>query len=161
MRLRLFGPVDEKMLRKTAKFVGNYLDNSEFTKVIVEICSPGGDPDIALAILGYLKQLPRIETRVYGQCFSAATMLFAAGETRKVHQWAMVMVHESSDRVAGNASTIKYHARSMEKMELHWNTALHTLTGTEVKVWEKLNERDTYLNADECLKLNLATEIFT
>ena len=48
----------------------------------------------------------------------------------------------------------------MERNEAHWNAIMQELTGTDAKVWEKLNERDTYLTAEESLKLNLATEIF-
>jgi ATP-dependent protease ClpP protease subunit len=153
--LHLTGSVNKKMLQA----VIDYLEHGP-EHICVRLTSHGGDPDIALAIAGLLKQCPNAITEIYGQCHSAATLIFAAGSKRRMQKWAWVMVHEGSEEVAGNASSIKAHAKQMERNETHWNSIMAELTGTDAKVWEKLNERDTYLNADECLKLNLATEIF-
>lgn len=150
--LHLTGSVGKKMLLQT-------IDALEAGVDVVRITSHGGDPDIALAIAGLIAQHD-ITTEVYGQCYSAATLIFAAGRRRRMQKWAWIMVHEGSEDVDGNASSIKAHAKHMERSEQHWNAIMQELTGTEAKVWEKLNERDTYLNADEALKLNLATEIF-
>lgn len=152
MTLHLTGSVNKKMLRCVIEGL-----ETEVRKI--RITSHGGDPDIALAIAGLLAQRD-ITTEIYGQCYSAATLIFAAGKRRRMQKWAWVMVHEGSEAVDGNASSIKAHAKHMERSENHWNFIMHELTGTEAKVWEKLNEKDTYLSAEECLKLNLATEIF-
>lgn len=154
MILHLTGSVNKKMLLQFVEAIecGESIE-------AVRITSHGGDPDIALAIAGLIAEYG-LNTEVYGQCYSAATLMFAAGKHRRMQRWAWIMVHEGSEAVDGNASSIKAHARHMERNELHWNSIMYELTGTEIKVWEKLNERDTYLTADECLKLNLATEIF-
>lgn len=152
MILHLTGSVNKKMLREA-------IEAFEGDVGVVRITSHGGDPDIALAIAGLVAQ-HNIVTEVYGQCYSAATLIFAAGKRRRVQKWAWIMVHEGAETVDGNASSIKAHAKHMERSENHWNSIMQELTGTEAKVWEKMNERDTYLNAEECLKLNLATEIF-
>jgi ATP-dependent protease ClpP protease subunit len=129
--------------------------------IVVRITSEGGDSDIALAMAGLLQSSGKtVITEVYGQCYSAATLIFAAGHTRRMHRWAWIMVHEGSESVEGNASFIKNHAKQMERSENKWNLIMEECTGTESKVWEKLNEKDTYLDATEALKLNLATEIF-
>lgn len=128
---------------------------------IVRITSDGGDADIGIAIAGLISTYDKpIITEVYGRCYSAATLIFAAGAQRRMQRWAWCMVHEASDNVEGTASRLKHAAKDMERNEQHWNAIMQELTGTEYKVWEKLNEKDTYLNADECLKLKLATEIF-
>lgn len=152
MMLHLTGSVNKKMLLQTIEALEAGVD-------VVRITSHGGDPDIALAIAGMIAQHD-ITTEVYGQCYSAATLIFAAGKRRRMQRWAWIMVHEGSEAVDGNASSIKAHAKHMERSEQHWNAIMQELTGTEAKVWEKLNERDTYLNADEALRLNLATEVF-
>lgn len=152
MNLHLTGSVNKKMLHCVIEALNDGIE-------VVRITSHGGDPDIALAIAGILAQ-ENVTTEVYGQCYSAATLIFAAGKRRRMQKWAWIMVHEGSEAVDGNASSIKAHAKHMERNEAHWNGIMQELTGTEAKVWEKLNERDTYLSADECLKLNLATEIF-
>lgn len=70
------------------------------------------------------------------------------------------MTHESSTTASGTATYLKNVAKQMERGETHWNSLLQELVGTDAKTWEKLSEKDTYLSADECLKLNLATETF-
>jgi ATP-dependent protease ClpP protease subunit len=155
--MHLIGSVNKSMLHDVVEA----LEFADSKSVVVRITSHGGDPDIALAIAGLLKTYPgKVTTEVYGQCYSAATLIFAAGAKRRMQKYAWVMVHEGSEDVSGNASSIKHYAKNMERSEAHWNGILQELTGTEAKVWEKLNEKDTYLNAEECLKLNLATEIF-
>lgn len=158
--LHLMGAVGPKMLRAAVEG----LEAWRFYGVknpIVRITSDGGDADIGIAIAGLINtyELP-ITTEVYGRCYSAATLIFAAGTKRRMQKWAWCMVHEASDSVEGTASRLKHAAKDMERNEQHWNSIMQELTGTEYRVWEKLNEKDTYLNADECLKLNLATEIF-
>lgn len=150
--VHLVGSVNKKML-------GEVIEALEQDAGVFRITSHGGDPDIALAIAGLLKEA-EVTTEVYGQCYSAATLIFAAGKRRRMQKWAWVMVHEASETVDGNASSIKAHAKHMERNELHWNRIMEELTGTDAKLWEKLNERDTFLTAEECLRLNLATEIF-
>lgn len=153
--VHLVGSVNKKMLRSVIEAL-----NSVDSHVTVRITSSGGDPDIALAIAGLLEARGNVVTEVYGQCYSAATLIFAAGTRRRMHRWAWIMVHEGSEAVDGTATALKHTAKHMERSELHWNSIMAERTGTDAKVWEKLNERDTYLNAEEALKLNLATEIF-
>jgi ATP-dependent Clp protease, protease subunit len=156
MILHLTGTVNKKMLLQVIEFLQ---DNPG--DVIVRITSHGGDADVALAIAGLLvNHTGFVTTEIYGQCFSAATIIFAVGSIRRMQKYAWVMVHEGSQGVTGTASAIKYTAKQMERSETNWNAILQERTGTEIKAWEKLNERDTYLTADECLKLNLATETF-
>jgi ATP-dependent protease ClpP protease subunit len=158
MIVHLIGEVNSKMLRKAIAA----LDEAKAADdvLVVRITSHGGDPDIALAIAGLLRSSPRATiTEVYGQCYSAATLIFASCPIRRMQKWSFCMVHEASETVGGNASSIKHAAKHMERTEGHWNAIMAELTGTDAKVWEKLNEKDTYLNADECLRLSLATEI--
>lgn len=156
MILHLVGSINKHRLLELAHFLQ---DNSN--AVIVRITSEGGDPDIGLAMAGLIKSWPgHVTTEVYGQCWSAATLIFAAGAVRRMQSFSWIMLHEGSEAVEGTASAVKACAKQMERNEAHWNAIMQQLTGTDIKVWEKLNERDTYLTADECLKLNLATEIF-
>lgn len=156
MIVHLTGSVGKKMLREVIEALQECPGD-----ITVRITSHGGDADIALAIAGLLKaHTGFVTTEIYGQCYSAATLIFAEGHVRRMQKYAWVMVHEGSQGVEGNASTIKFAAKQMERAEAHWNAILQDRTGIEIKVWEKLNERDTYLSADECLKLNLATETF-
>jgi ATP-dependent protease ClpP protease subunit len=150
----LVGSVNKHMLRDLL----DGLADAAGEPVTVRITSHGGSPDIALAIAGHIRAYGA-DTEVYGQCYSAATLIFAAGISRRMQKWTWVMVHESSELVDGNATALKQAAKNMQKQEDHWNSIMQELTGTDAKIWEKMS-LDTYLTADECLKLGLATEIF-
>lgn len=152
----LIGDIEEQSLVDIAHF----LSQAKGKEVCVNISSSGGSLDVALAIVGMLKSYHgTVHTRVFGYCFSSAVLIFATGTTRKMSKYGWVMVHESSDKVKGNAGTVRNFAKNMDKQETAWNQHMQEFTGTDAKVWEKLSEKDTYLNADECVKLNLATEI--
>lgn len=155
--MHIQGSVDKDMLAEVVEV----LHAAAGCPITLRITSEGGDPDMALAIVGLLRAYEApVTTEVYGCCYSAAVGIFAAGAVRRMSKYAWCMVHEGSEEVEGNASSIKQRAKQMERDESHWNSIMQEFTGTDAKVWEKLNERDTYLTADECLKLNLATEIF-
>ena len=156
--MHLYGSVNKAMLEQVIDTLEGIDANEPIT---VRISSHGGDPDIALAIAGLLESHKGIVvTEIYGLCYSAATLIFAVGSKRRMHKYAWAMIHEGSETIEGTATTLRHAAKHLERNEAHWNTIMQERTGTEAKVWEKLNEKDTYLNAEECLKLNLATEIF-
>ncbi len=69
------------------------------------------------------------------------------------------MVHESECVVDGNSTEMKKQAKQMEKDEKFWCDALAGLTGTDSKTWLNLHEKETYLQPQEALELNLATEL--
>ena len=96
--VHLTGSVNKKMLLQVIEALQDGVS-------LVRITSHGGDPDVALAIAGLLAQ-HEITTEVYGECCSAATLIFAAGAHRRMQKWAWVMVHEGSEAVEGNASYI-------------------------------------------------------
>jgi ATP-dependent protease ClpP protease subunit len=157
--LHLVGTVNKKMVIAVEEFLRLAILKDK--TVTIRITSGGGDPDMALAIVGLMRAYPgQVDTEIYGQCYSAAVLIFAAGSHRSMSKYAWCMVHEGSEEIEGNASSIKHCAKQMERDEAAWNAILEEFTGTDRKTWEKLTERDTYLNAEECRKLNLCTEIF-
>lgn len=157
MTYHAIGSVDNDMLRGVIEC----LDDCYGEPLLFRITSDGGDPDIALAIVSLLKNYPgQVTTEIHGCCYSAAVLIFAAGAQRRISKYSWVLVHEASETIEGNATTIKLCAKQMERDETTCNNIMEQFTGTSSKVWEKMSERDTYLNADECLKLNLATEVF-
>jgi ATP-dependent protease ClpP protease subunit len=152
------GGIDEDLLRRFYKFTKNLTDKDTAT---ITISSHGGDPDVALAIFGIIQARPSIKwhTIVYGYAYSAAVLLFAAGTKRTFSKYAFAMVHETREKVKGESSSIMRYAKHMERSEQHWNRILEQQTGTPLSIWEKLAEKTTYINAEDSLKLGLATEV--
>lgn len=126
----------------------------------INICSGGGDAKIGLAIAGLIKSCEQpVETYAFGTIESAAVLIFAAGSARKMSRLAWAMVHETSMTYEGNSSSMVSAAQQMEREDRHWNKFMEEFTGTPEYKWAELDEAETYLTAEECLKLNLATEL--
>lgn len=155
--MHLTGSVDVEMLIKVIEG----LESAKGKAVVVRITSGGGEPDIAKAIAGLLVSYKgQVTTEVYGHCESAATLIFAAGAQRRMQRYAWAMVHQTSETIDGTIDQLRNAIKNTVRTEAHWNQIMAERTGTSIEVWNKLDRRDSYLNADECLSLNLATEIF-
>lgn len=160
--IRLVGPITAPMTRRFLAAM-DVLENTSDELIIVQIFSEGGDAHAGLAISGRIKNSTVVvDTIIYGTAQSAATLIFAAGRNRHISKLAWVMVHESSDEPGGavNSSQMKSQAKQMEREDQHWNRFMEEFTGTPAATWGKLDEKETYLNAEQCLELKLATHIF-
>lgn len=74
----------------------------------VHINSPGGSVDEGLAIYAYLADDPRkIVTVVDGMAASIASVVFMAGDTRKINEAATIMVHKPWTVAAGNDAELR------------------------------------------------------
>jgi ATP-dependent protease ClpP protease subunit len=150
------GSINNKLVKRFAHFVLQ-LDSEDEMRVVIN--SQGGDENCGRAIAAMIRGWPKSLTVGYGDIYSAAVAIFAAGTRRQLSKYAMVMVHESSSAVDGNSSAIKSTAKQMEEDEKFWCKMLEDFTGTDSKTWMKLHEDETYLKPEDALKLNLATEI--
>lgn len=155
----LVGRVNNKMLRHMLEELQDAV-NIGAGDYSITICSTGGDAKIGLAIAGLIKtiDLP-VTTYAFGTIESAAVLIFAAGGTRRMSRMAWAMIHESSAEHDGNSSSMVSAAQQMEREDRHWNKFMEEFTGTPEYEWAKLDEAETYLDAEECLKLKLATEL--
>lgn len=154
------GSINNKRVHELHTFLA---EASRSNTIEVLINSPGGDESCGRALAGLIMRERstgrRINTLGFGDIQSAAVIVFAAGEKRKLSKFATVMVHESSQEGGGNSSFFKKTAKQMESDEKFWCELLQQLTGTDSKVWLKLHEDETYLRPEDALKLNLATEL--
>lgn len=157
-----FGPITLKSARKFANFIDALEeDEIEVTEVVVRIFSGGGDSDAALAIVGLMKARPDIRwiTEAYGCAESAASLLFAAGDERRMSHAAWIMTHPGKfTRADSTAKELLDYAHYLAKYEDHWAYLMARYTGTGVEVWESHTEE--YFDANQCLSMGLATEIF-
>ncbi len=161
--IRLVGPISAPMTRRFLAAMDILENEHDCLPISVQIFSDGGEAHAGLAIAGRIKSsVADVDTTVYGTAQSAATLIFAAGRYRHMSKLAWVMVHESSDEPDGavNSSRMKSQAKQLEREDQHWNKFMEEFTGTPAATWGKLDEKETYLNAEQCLELKLATHIF-
>lgn len=130
--------------------------------ITIRIHSEGGSVYEALAILGRMEKSPcNITTEGFGAIMSAATLILAAGDKRRMSRLGWFMYHESSYGVEGRHSSMKDAVAQAEKEELQWAKVMAEYTGKPESYWNKLGKRkDVYLTAEQLLELGVIDEIF-
>jgi len=128
----------------------------------IELNSAGGSALDAIAFLGRIRRSTcDVNVTVYGFCGSAAVLVLAACDLRRMTKESWVMVHEDMGSYKNiKTSDLEAQARTARLLEDQWSQLLEELTGTKKETWLYLHENgDTYLTPEECLKLGLIQEI--
>lgn len=127
----------------------------------ITICSQGGSAPMALAMVSLMQAFPHdIETVAYGVVESAATLILAAGDSRKISSACTFMHHEDSGELAGTASTLEDYARKLKMQDRLWNEKMEEFTKKDAAWWyEQAHRRDTTFSAKELLTFGVVDEI--
>lgn len=130
--------------------------------IIIRIHSPGGYVYDALAIVGRLKASPcKIITEGFGQIMSAATLILASGDKRRVSQFSWFMWHEMSYNAKGRHSDIKDAVVQAEREGFVWCYWMSRFSKQDMKFWKKLGTRkDSYITPKELKGLGVVDEVF-
>lgn len=132
-------------------------------KITIRINSPGGYVYDALAIVGRIKKSKcQIITEGYGKVMSAATLILAAGNKRKVSELCWFMWHEASyELIEGRHSEHKAVVKQEEREHLQWAKWMAYFTKKSKKFWLTQGIHiDAYFDAKELVKLGVADELF-
>ena len=163
MIIKLIGSIDEDMLKFFIKCVNILVNSKGLNKIQVLIHSGGGEALVGIAIVEYMRlfqeQGIEFETVALGDCSSAATVILASGNIRKMTKESWVMVHEDQGDVAGNVTEMEVEIRQKRRLEDQWTRIFEDATRTDWRAWERMNKSTTYLSADECLFLGLIDEV--
>ena len=126
----------------------------------VEINSPGGDAFAGLAIYNMLRSSGKtINMRVMGVAASAASLIAMAGDTIAMPSNTFMMIHNPYWGVQGNASELRESADALEKIQASLTATYVAKTGMDIAEMEAMLSKDTWLTADECLKMGFCTEV--
>lgn len=138
------------------------LERDSRKAITIKINSPGGSVYEALAIVGRITSSPcRIITEGYGCIMSAATLILACGNKRRMSQYATFMFHASSYRVDGNHDSIMQEVAQMEREESQWAEWMGQLTNLSSEEWRKKSKnKNYYLTAEECEDHGIVDEVF-
>lgn len=125
----------------------------------VEISSEGGYGYDGLAFYGKIRSCPvPVHGVAHGKIQSAATLVFAACDTRAASEEVWFMVHDSADKSKGNVGTIQSKAEQMEREELQWAEILSGRTKTDSIVWREMSRKTIYFTTERAQKLGLVTK---
>ena len=161
--MEMFGMSDTSI---SAKDVSEFLDdNKEATEIVVKINSCGGDVQEGWAINDLLTTSgKKITTVGEGKVYSIATIIFLAGDTRKMLKNADGLIH--NPYIPPYSLADKYEsddltkiAEGLQQEEAKILDYYVERTGTdEDKISEYMKE-DTKLSAEDMMSLGFATEI--
>ena len=153
---------------------GNFIAVDEFLKdldelagkdnITVHINSVGGDFYAGLAIYNRLRNLSaNITTINDGLAASAGSIIFMAGNTRKMHAGSNLMVHGVLGFFYGyyNVGDLR---TSIKELEAHNKAAIAAYveaTGLDAEVVKAAMSKDTYMVGQEAVDLGWADEVIT
>lgn len=129
--------------------------------ITIRINSEGGEVTDALAIIGRIKiSKCRIIVEAYGACQSAATLILASGDKRRVSPYCLFMHHESSYDVEGRHSHILAEVKEMERQEDLWAKWMSEFSSKSVEFYkETAKYTDKYFTPEELLEFGIVDEI--
>jgi ATP-dependent protease ClpP protease subunit len=139
------------------------LENESRKGVTIRLNSLGGSVYEALAIVGRINASPcKITIEGYGAIMSAATLILAAGDKRKLSHLAWFMHHEASvDAGEMRAAQLDAFTKQLKREEKQWAKAMAEYTNRDAKFWlTKGTHIDAYFDANELLKLGVIDEVF-
>jgi len=129
--------------------------------ITLRINSEGGCVYDALAIAGRIrKSKAHIVTEGYGCVMSAATIILAAGKTRKMSAIAWYMYHEASYEVEGRHSAVKAFVKQAEREEKKWAETMARFSDMDEEFWrEKGIAIDAYFTPEQLMEYGAIDEI--
>lgn len=159
-KLYIIGSIDEESFAKFSEELAE-IERKSRRVVEVEMNSFGGCGMDALAFYDRIKASKcEINITVYGYVASAAVLVFAACNQRRMGANSWMMVHEDEDTLKNvRTSTVKRQGRQMDRFEEQWCHLLAINSKINSLVWRKYHAEETYLDAQECLSLGIATKI--
>jgi|SRR5690606_5487669 len=126
--------------------------------------SPGGSVFDGFALFDKLRSLSarghRIVTECHGMAASMASILMQAGDRRVMGPESFQMLHEVSTGAIGKASELADTAKLAERLTAR-AADIYARRGTlsAAEFLERMERRDYWLEATECLELGLVDEI--
>lgn len=152
-----WGIVSLKTVQKELKDLGGA---DAFDEIMLRIKSPGGDVHEGFAIYNYIRSLGKPITCIAdGRVASIATVIFLAGDVRKVYDTTDFMIHNPWTWAAGNADQLEETAEELRKIEDQILDLYVARTGSDRETIKALMQDDKSMPIDQVLELKFATEI--
>ena len=153
---------------------GNFIAQDEFLKdlselegkdeVTVHINSVGGDMYAGIAIYNRLKGLAAHVTTINdGLAASAGSLIFMAGDDRKMHTGSNLMIHGAAGFLYGyyQVQDLRDAAKQMEAHNKAGVNIYAERTGRDKSEINALVEAETWMTGDEAVTEGFATETIT
>lgn len=145
------------------KDISNQLtNNKEADTLIIHINSMGGDVYEGFAMHDVIRATgKKIVTQAEGLVASIATVVFLAGDERRITENSQLMIHNPWGIAGGNADDVQKYADQLRKEEDRMAAFYSAKTGQTVDDLKAMMNEETYMNADEAISKGFATEKVT
>ncbi len=144
------------------RFLRDLDDLKDKKNITVHINSVGGDLYGGIAIYNRLKALPGNVTTVNdGLAASAGSIIFQAGNTRKVHAGSNIMIHQAMGFLYGYYQT-KDLKEAIKQLDAGNKAAVNVYaeaSGREPESMKAMLDRETWLTGQEAVDAGLADEV--
>lgn len=128
--------------------------------ITVRLNSPGGDYFDGVAIMNALLAHPAYVTvKVDGLAASIASVICLAGDKVVMGPGSKQMVHNASTMAWGNAAEMRCTADLLDQVSAGIAQAYADRSGGDVADWQTRMDAETWLDADECVRLGLADQV--
>lgn len=129
-------------------------------ELAVSISSAGGDVSAGFAIYDLLERHPANKVvTISGLAASMASVIAMVGDKVVMPRNALLMIHNPWGQVIGESEQIISFGEALGKMQEQIADAYVNRSGMDRKEVIRMMNRETWLNANEALKLNLVDEI--
>lgn len=136
------------------------MDRESDAPIQLFIYTPGGDLSAGLALMEVMVGLRSpVMTVSFGMCASAGAGILASGSPgmRYVAPMVSFMTHQPRGATTNETGRID----NMREAKEIWAETLARLTGNTVGRLEELNERDSYMTADEAVENGFADGVLS
>ena len=130
--------------------------------ITLYISSPGGSVTMGMAIYDTMQTSPcRIRTICVGQAASMGAVLFVAGDERLMYPHSELMIHDPliSSGASGSALAVRDQSSRLMKLRKMICSVLASHSGRTLKDIYRRTAKDTYISAEEAVKLGFADTI--
>ncbi|MBO6522121.1 head maturation protease, ClpP-related [Thalassospira sp.] len=141
-------------------FIGELKALGDVTNLTLRLNSPGGSVFDGIAIYNALKRHPaKVTITVEGLAASIASVILCAGDEVIMPKNAMIMIHDPSAMVMGNAADMRSMADALDKMRDGLVSAYQDKTGhTPEEIIDWMAE-ETWFDATEALEIGFADQL--
>lgn len=161
----LVGEFNEDLLRRFKDFASNlyFYEADPNPTINIKISSYGGNVDILFAILSEIENLKEmwecsLTTTVAGWASSCGALLWLCGDKREMSEFDEIMLHQISYRMNENLAGHERELKRSQKIQKKIDKLITTHSSLTQKQLNKFYKNgDTFLNYEDCLKLNLIT----
>jgi len=131
-----------------------------FDEILLRINSPGGDVDEGFAIYNYVRSHGKpVTTIADGSCHSIASVIFLAGDVRKIYNTTEPVIHMPWTFAMGNADEIEETIEVLRMKEELILDVYVNRTGADREELRELMSDDKPMKAQKFFDLGFATEI--